>query len=278
MGKVAAVAAADAGLAAGRRALGLQSGGLRAAVAVVRRSRRTLKGRPVVGMTWPDWSFGKFAMVRIGMRAASSGAKIGGAEAAFEMDAEVAVLRVVAVVGTVVAAVPEVDRPVLDSGRAFRVAAGRTLATFCSCPGKARDTPLGLAEAAGILHSHLVAVEEAVHNGQTGVHFLSSSFPCHLEDSSAQQRCWGTCSSDLVHQIGWNGRYCSASLPTCGRSSVRQWQAWSANQEGCRACSSSRHMYVQVWASTHRYSRTALVFEAPEEWYLAVGAVVCLPR
>jgi hypothetical protein len=82
-------------------------GALRAAAvavaAVVGRRSRMMLGRPEAAMSWPDWNFGRCAMVRIETMAVSSDAMIGDVEGAFESHAEAAVPRVavadIAVVG-----------------------------------------------------------------------------------------------------------------------------------------------------------------------------------
>jgi len=97
---------AAAGVVAARRVLGLRSGALRAAVvaAVGRRSKRMLGLLEAVRLSL-GWSFGRYAMGRIGTMAVSSDAMIGGAEEAFESRAGVAALRVAVAAGTAVVGV-----------------------------------------------------------------------------------------------------------------------------------------------------------------------------
>lgn len=199
-GKALIAADIAAVVAVERRALDSTLEGLRAvAVAFGLRSRRMLRGRTAGARISLGLSSGRCAMERTGKRAESSGVMTGDAGVAFETDAVSAVLQEVVVVD-IAAAAEEHDlvagRAGMDSGdRVFPVAVGCRPATFCSCRDRLLDTGLDQVEVASIRQSHPV-VEEVRHSCRTAAHYQSNSFPCHLESSLAQLRCWDTCLID----------------------------------------------------------------------------------
>lgn len=200
-GKALVAAGIAAAVAVGRRARGSTLGGLRAvAVAFGLRSRRMLQGRMVGARISLGSSSGRCAMERTGKRAESSGVMTGDAGVAFETDAVSAVLQEVVVVVDIAAAEQEHDfvagKAGVGSGdRVFPVAVGCRPATFCSCRDRLLDTGLDQVEVASIRQSHPV-VEEVRHSCRIAAHYQSNSFPCHLESSLAQLRCWDTCLID----------------------------------------------------------------------------------
>jgi hypothetical protein len=91
-------------VAVGHRLLGSMSGELRAAVAaavVVGRRSRKMLGPREGAMRSLGWSFARCAMVRIEMRAVSSGVMTGGVEGASESHVEAAGARAVVAAGIV---------------------------------------------------------------------------------------------------------------------------------------------------------------------------------
>lgn len=167
-----------AGVVAARRVLGLRSGALRAAAAVVvvvgPRSRRMPGRQEVEVMLSLGWSFVKYAMAR-------SDAMIDGAAVAFGNHAGAAVLRV-AVAADIAVVEVEVDIAEREFARTRLPVLAGCIGTFCSC--------LGMAQGMVLVRDVLVDIqgsrpetEEVVHSCQTVVRCRSSSFPYHLGGS-----------------------------------------------------------------------------------------------
>ena len=166
-----------AGVVAARRVLGLRSGALRVAAAVVvgPRSRRMPGRQEVEVMLSLGWSFVKYAMAR-------SDAMIDGAAVAFGNHAGAAVLREAGAADIAVVGV-EVDSAEWASARRKRPVLAGCIGTSCSYLGTAQGMVL-VRDVLVDIQGSRPETEEVVHSCQTVVRCRSSSFPCRRHGGS----------------------------------------------------------------------------------------------